>query len=129
MRDSDSLIFDLVATGTPGRLSMVRVFSVAWRVETGQEILVGADDEPADLPGMVKVLNGCALVDVSVSWPSLDTTFDFGDLRLRIFPVTSRVDRRYWQQWSVRLADGRILDVGPGQSWQLTGQASARGHQ
>lgn len=121
VRDGDSLLFKLRSPS--GQVAAIRVFSIAWRVETAEQVLVGADDDPAELPQMVHVLNGATVTDVSVTWPSLDTTFAFGDLRLRIFPVTSRVDPRCWQQWSARMTDGRVLDVGPGRSWALRDKA------
>ncbi|MFG3552906.1 hypothetical protein ACGGAQ_00815 [Micromonospora sp. NPDC047557] len=117
MRDNDILILELQSPS--GDVTAIRVFSVAWRVETVAQMLVGSYDDPVDLPRMVHVLEGATMTNVSVSWPSLDTIFVFGDLRLRVFSVTSRVDPRCWQQWSARMADGRVLDVGPGQTWTL----------
>lgn len=123
LRDADSLVFDLV---TPLAATTVRVYSVAWRIETDATILVGVDDEPENLPHAVQVLDGRTLVRVSVTPPSLDTTFDFSDLRLRVFPVTSQLDPDNWQQWSLRFAGGR-LDVGPGSSWRLSRRPAANG--
>ena len=54
LRDADSLVFDLV---TPLAAATVRVYSVAWRIETDATILVGVDDEPENLPLAVQVLD------------------------------------------------------------------------
>jgi hypothetical protein len=109
------------------RVWSIRVFSVAWRIESGERIVVGNDDSDVVLRARVRILDRNRLVNVTVRAQSMDTSFDFGDLQLRVFPVTSVVDRRHWQQWSARLPDGDYLYVGPGSSWTRKGDAHERG--
>jgi len=74
----------------------------------------------------VGVLDGCAVRAVSLHPGTMDTTFDYGDRELRIFPVTSVVAPRHWQQWSVRTPGGGYIDVGPGASWSRRGAPGER---
>ena len=117
----DSVLAFLVEVA-PERVWSVRVFSIAWRIESGERIVVGSDDEGVVMRARVRILDRARSAGVTVRAPSMDTSFDFGDLRLRVFPITSVVDRRPWQHWSARLPDGDHLDVGPGSSWSRSGE-------
>jgi len=44
LRDEDSLLFSLVDEARSGRWD-VRVFSTAWRIESDDDVVVGADDD------------------------------------------------------------------------------------
>lgn len=118
VRDRDSLILELVDPSSGNRWG-VRVYSVAWRIESDRDVCVGVDDNA--LSDAVRILNGQALERINLELPSLDTTFIFADYTLRIFPVTAWVSERSWQQWSLRTPTGQILSIGPGKSWSVKG--------
>ncbi|MEV0611640.1 hypothetical protein AB0I61_35415 [Polymorphospora rubra] len=107
----------------PDRLWDVRVFSVAWRIQSGARIIIGSDDDASTMRARVGILNGAILAGISVRPENMDSSFDFGDLQLRVFPVTSVVEERFWQQWSVRFPEGECIDIGPGSSWSCRGDA------
>ncbi|GAA2188598.1 hypothetical protein [Micromonospora lupini] len=116
VRDGDILQFSLLDEARACRWD-VRVYSIAWRIESEADVVVGAGDDGDVLRRAVAIVDGKVLGAVQVEAPSLDTTLIFDGCRLRIFPVTARSDPSRWQQWSLRSPTGRILDVGPGPSW------------
>jgi len=110
----------------PLRRWSFRVYSIAWRIQSGTRLIAGSEDEHDVLRETVSVLDGRAVQAVSLRPTTMDTTFDYGDHELRIFPVTSVADPRHWQQWSVRTPSGGYVDVGPGATWSRRGAPGER---
>ncbi|MET8356297.1 hypothetical protein [Micromonospora sp. NPDC005171] len=127
LRDGDSLLFSLLDEARAYRWN-VRVYSIAWRIESESDVVVGAGDDGDVLRRAVAIVDGKVLRAVQVEAPSLDTTFAFDGCRLRVFPVTARSGPGGWQQWSLRSPAGRIVDIGPGASWSWRESGTGGAH-
>ncbi|WP_345456029.1 hypothetical protein [Actinoallomurus oryzae] len=92
------------------------VAMAAWRLESDTDVIVASEYPRLFIRRAIQVLNGLRLVGVSVQAPSLETTFLFEDLRLRLFPMYAAADAGFgdWLLWT---PSGRVLTVGEGPVW------------
>lgn len=100
----------------------LRVLTHGWRLESGERVVAAACDPPGALGEAVGVLAGRPVSGLRVDSPGLDTTIWFGDLRLRIFPVSALPMPDGAPAWTLRTALGVSLVVGPGGDWGMTGR-------
>ncbi|GLW71520.1 hypothetical protein Kpho02_38190 [Kitasatospora phosalacinea] len=87
----------------------------AWRLESADRVLAGSED--AALQQALDHLEGRPLTDVLITPGTLATTFDFGGLRLRTFPLhrpdPDGHEYDHWLLWldgsgDVLVADSRL---------------------
>lgn len=92
------------------------VYGCAWRVERGDELLAGSDDDRDAMATAAHALDGLELEDVTVHAPGLDATWRFsGGCCLRLFSMSALQG----EHWLVYLPDGQVLSAGPGGAWSL----------
>lgn len=83
---------------------------ILWRMEQGQRVLAGSEDDPQTMEAAIAHLNGRTLISVAVDPAMGDSTFLFTDeLVLRTFVVTSEEDAR----WNFRYSDSGFVLIGP----------------
>lgn len=100
----------------------LRVLTHAWRLESRERVLAGGLD-PAELLGpALEGLVGRTVSGMEIARPGLDTTLVFGDVRLRLFPVSSVPLPEGYPAWTLRTAQGVTLVAGPGGEWGMTGR-------
>lgn len=116
INDSGNLFFKLAESPGSGDEWTVRVYSIAWRIEFDGDSFFGIDDA-REIPQRVDFLYGQKLRLVTVKPPTMHSIFEFSESRLVVFPVTSVVDRRNWQQWTVGTPHRQFIDIGPGTAW------------
>lgn len=85
-----------------------------WRLERGDQLVVGAGDEPAALVGLdACVDHPVGGVSVDPRFGDLTLTFE-GGLVLRVFPARAAV----FESWILATPTGALC-VGPGSAWEL----------
>jgi hypothetical protein len=72
------------AEAPPVRLLLT---TIAWRIDAQDRILAGSSDPVEDVRRALRALLGKTVFAVQVAAPSMDTTFDFAGLQLRVFPT------------------------------------------
>jgi hypothetical protein len=101
------------------------VQSAAWRLEDDTRVIVACEDPRPAIAEQIPVLQGRRITAVKVIRPALETVFDFGGVRLLVFPAhsglslttassASPVDRVQWSLWRPH---GDILTVLPDSTW------------
>lgn len=105
--------------GPDGELRL-RVLTHAWRLESREQVLAASSDPTAILANKVGVLAGRAVSGLRIDSPGLDTAIWFDDVRLRVFPVSSRPLPDGIPAWALRTALGVSLVVGPGGNWGMS---------
>jgi hypothetical protein len=98
----------------------LRVLTHAWRLESRERALAASSDSPETLASAFGVLTGRAVSGLRIDAPGLDTTIWFGDVRLRVFPVSSRPLPDGVPAWTLRTSLGVSLVVGPGGNWGMS---------
>ena len=99
----------------------VWIYWSAWRLETEQSVVVACEDPREIRHREISRIDTRVLTDVGISFPGLDTVFEFGpDLRLRVFPNTSCEEFG----WGLRMPGGHLA-VGPGSSWSYDSKRHA----
>jgi hypothetical protein len=98
----------------------LRVHTHAWRLESREQVLAASGDPPVALASAFGALSGRAVSGLRIHSPGLDTTVWFGDVRLRIFPVSTRPLPEGFPAWALRTALGVSLVVGPGGNWGMS---------
>jgi hypothetical protein len=79
----DSMLAFLVEVA-PDRVWSVCVFSIAWRIESGERIVVGSDDEGVVMRARVRILDRTRLTGVTVRAPSMATSTGLGAANWRV---------------------------------------------
>ncbi|MFD9692936.1 hypothetical protein ACFXPX_20645 [Kitasatospora sp. NPDC059146] len=105
--------------GVSTRGCRLGIYSVAWRLDSRESIVAASQDSPDFLSSSIATLGGQRLVAAEVLSPSLDTTFRFTDVELRVFPAFSVVDNEDSIYWNLHLPSGYLLCAGPGSSWSV----------
>ncbi len=83
---------------------------ILWRIEQGQRVLAGSEDDAETMEAAIAHLNGRTLMSTVVDEETGDSTFVFADeLVLRTFVVTSEEDAR----WRFRHRDSECVLIGP----------------
>lgn len=101
----------------------LRVLTHAWRLDGAERVLAAGLDPRAGLGTVLEVLVGRAVTGLEIARPALDTTIGFGDLRLRLFPVSTRPLPEGRPAWTLRTVEGVSVLVGPGtDGWGMTGR-------
>ncbi len=100
----------------------LRVLTHGWRLETRERVIAAALDPAKELGSALAVLVGQAVSGLEIARPGLDTTIYFGDVRLRIFPVSTRPLPEGHPAWTLRTAQHVSLVVGPGANWGMSGR-------
>jgi len=98
----------------------LRVLTHAWRLESRERVLAASSDSPDTLARAFGILTGRAVSGLRIDAPGLDTTIWFGDVRLRVFPVSSRPLPDGVPAWTLRTSLGVSLVVGPGGNWGMS---------
>jgi hypothetical protein len=120
---------DLFLVRLPGRRPHIpeldgelrlRVLTHAWRLESRERVLAASSDPPDTLASAFGVLAGQVVSGLRIDSPGLDTTIWFGDVRLRVFPVSTRPLPDGVPAWTLRTALGVRLVVGPGGDWGMS---------
>jgi hypothetical protein len=83
---------------------------VEWRIEQGERVLAGSEDDRADMEMGIRQIDGKTLVSGEISQTAGDSVLTFSDdLVLRTFVVASEEDAR----WNFRDQDGKYFRLGP----------------
>jgi hypothetical protein len=122
----DVLLFRLadarpVPAWVDGELRL-RVLTHAWRLESRERVLAGGLDPRELLGPVLEELVGRTVSAMGITRPGLDTTLVFGDVQLRLFPVSSLPLPEGYPAWTLRIAQGVTLIAGPGGTWGMTGR-------
>jgi hypothetical protein len=84
--------------------------SILWRIEQGDRVLAGSEDDRPEIEAAIKRLNGLVLVSGKICESTGDSILRFTDnVVLRTFVLTSEEDAR----WSLRHGDAEFLPLGP----------------
>lgn len=100
----------------------LRVLTHGWRLESRERVIAAALDPGEELGDALGVLVGRAVSGLEIARPGLDTTIYFGDLRLRVFPVSTRPLPEGYPAWTLRTSQQASLVVGPGANWGMSGR-------
>jgi hypothetical protein len=89
------------------------LYDCAWRLEQGESIIVGSEDELAKIETAIQAIEGHALLAFELITPALDAVITFEDnLLLRLFAVsTEEMD-----SWMLFTPD-KVITVGPAGQW------------
>lgn len=91
------------------------IYCSVWRLEIGNDMLVGSEDSRPMLESAIKHLEGATLRSVIVTSPAFDTLFEFeASIKLRVFPISFHDDYEHWMLYT---PDGNVLTIGPGVKW------------
>ena len=83
---------------------------VLWRIEQGQRVVAGSEDDRETMETAVAKLNGHTLISAAIDPETRDSVLMFtDDLVLRTFVLTSEEDAR----WNFRQGDSEFVLVGP----------------
>lgn len=86
----------------------------AWRLEKGEEVIAGSEDDRGYLKETLHNLEGLVLASTEFTPPAWTTTFTFdGDFTLKLFPHHTKE----YNHWMLSFPDGNVLTLGPGTSW------------
>ena len=96
----------------------VRIYTIGWRVDTGERIVAGSADPVDVLSRTVTVLEGQRLNATLIESPSLDTTWEFETATVRVFPVYYGGDGDA-VYWTAEVPDVGMVVAGPGLSWRV----------
>lgn len=99
----------------------LRVITYAWRLESRERVLAGGLDPGKLLGPVLEDLVGRTVSAMEIARPGLDATLVFGDVRLRVFLVSSLPLPDGRPAWTLRTASGVTLIAGPGGDWGMTG--------
>jgi hypothetical protein len=101
------------------------VITHGWRLESRERVVAAPKDPLAGLGDAMGILAGRPVTGLEVEAPGPDTTIWFGDLRLRLFPVSCLPAPDGVPAWLLRTAPDFLVVVGPGGDWGI----SRRGRQ
>ena len=104
----------------------LRVLTHAWRLESRERVLAAGLDPGRLLRPVLETLVGRSVSALEIARPGLDTTLVFGDVRLRLFPVSSVPLPEGYPAWTLRTSHGVTLIIGPGGNWGMVGRPSKR---
>jgi hypothetical protein len=96
------------------------VITHGWRLESRERVAAAPTDPPAVLGDAMGVLAGRPVTGLEIDAPGPDTTIWFGNLRLRLFPVSSVPAPDGIPAWLLRTAPDFLLVVGPGGDWGIS---------
>lgn len=83
---------------------------ILWRIEQGERVVGGSEDDRERMEAAVAELNGHTLISAAVDPETRDSVLTFADdLVLRTFVLTSEEDAR----WNFRQGDSEFVLVGP----------------
>jgi hypothetical protein len=108
------------AAGSPnGGEWYLWAYQCAWRVDRGETIVCGSEDDRQVIVDRIAELGGAVVNYFSVT-VTMEATAQLtgspetpGSLEVRLFPVS----RRHEIQWMLWLPDDRVLTAGPGPRW------------
>ena len=100
----------------------LHVLTHAWRLESSERVLAGGYDSAELLGPVLEDLVGRRITGMDITRPGLDTTLVLGDVRLRLFPVSSVPLPEGYPAWTLRTAQGVVLVAGPGGNWGMAGR-------
>jgi hypothetical protein len=84
--------------------------AILWRIEQGDRVLAGSEDDRDTMDAAVNQLNGNALISGGICRYTGDSVLTFTDnLVLRTFVLTSEEDAR----WNLRRGDSEPVMLGP----------------
>lgn len=93
----------------------VWLYGCGWRIEQGDTILVGSEDQSEKIASVIEVINGLRLLDVTLNGPAYDTIFIFeNDVRISTFQIYTEE----MESWYFYLPDHFVLIIGPGSSYE-----------
>ena len=96
------------------------VITHGWRLESRERVVAAPMDPPAGLGDAMGVLAGRPVTGLEIDAPGPDATIWLGDLRLRLFPVSSLPAPGGVPAWLLRTAPDFLLVVGPGGDWGIS---------
>lgn len=96
----------------------LRIYTIGWRVDTGERAVAGSADPVDILSRTVTVLEGQRLNDTLIESPSLETTWEFETTTLRAFPVYYG-DNRDSVYWTAEVPGVGMVVAGPGLTWRI----------
>ncbi|KAA2252452.1 hypothetical protein F0L68_36035 [Solihabitans fulvus] len=95
----------------------------AWRIESDNEVLLASEDPRELISRQISVLNSITVSRISPISPGGEVSFDFGEIRLHLFPLYSgnfydstergEVSDDY-EHWNLLMPSGRTVVGGPG---------------
>jgi hypothetical protein len=92
--------------------------ATAWRLESGNEIIVSSSDQPEIIKQKVHVIENNSITAFETSYPDLTVAVTFSnECKLTLFPDSNDFDLPYWELFT---PDGMLLKVGPGARWSYT---------
>jgi hypothetical protein len=100
----------------------LRVLTSAWRLDSPDRVVAASCDERDALERALSILMGKPVSALEITHPALDTTIGLGEMRLRIFPVSTLPLPEGEPAWTLRTARGVSLIVGPGGDWGMSGR-------
>jgi hypothetical protein len=81
----------------------------SWRIETGERVIVGSEDERPAIEAVLKNLGLGSVEKIELVGPSLDLAIQFGPaIRVLTFSASSA---RNQEQWMLFMPDGNCLTV------------------
>jgi hypothetical protein len=84
--------------------------SILWRIEQGDRVFAGSEDDQPEMEAAVNRLNGLVFVSGKIFKSTGDSVLRFADnIVLRTFVLTSEEDAR----WYMRHGEGEFLSLGP----------------
>jgi hypothetical protein len=98
----------------------LRVLTYAWRLDSPDQVVAASCDPREALEDALGVLVGQPVAALEIAQPALDTTIGLGEMRLRIFPVSTQPLPEGEPAWTLRTAQGASLIVGPGANWGMS---------
>ena len=89
------------------------LYGCAWRLEKGEELLIGSEDPREEIAPLVEILNGKKLQEVIIESPAFDAIFIFEDnIRIRTFQCYTSQDGM--EGLFIYFPNNQILTIGPG---------------
>jgi hypothetical protein len=103
--------------GAPG--AVLWVCMAPWRIDSIHGPVVGSENGHPAIREILDALVGRRLRDVRSDPVTLDTVFDFGDLRLLVFPVRFAGPDADDLHWLFRTPSGVTVSAGPRSTWSV----------
>ncbi len=97
-------------------------YCAAWRLDSGDAMVVASEDERDTIKARVPQLDGRAVEGAVVS-DTLEFVVSFdGGLRLSVFPIFSEG----FEHWILFLPTGDVYTAGPGSTWTVETKPAPR---
>jgi hypothetical protein len=89
------------------------LYGCAWRVEQGEQVIVGSEDDQVKIDTAIQCIEGSALQSFELMTPALDAVISFENgIVLRLFAIfTEEMD-----SWMLFTPD-KVITVGPAGQW------------